>query len=201
MDIESVKRNFTKRGFNFDFFEDCSCAIEFVTSLIPKKSVIGFGGSVSVMDSGLFDALKNDDYTLLHRYTCPEVAKEDLYQKMHLADWYISSSNAVSITGELINIDGRANRVGEIINGPKNILLLCGINKLVDNITDGIDRVRNIASPQNCVKLKRKTPCAITGKCSYCNSPDTICNTTVILHHPTIGRNVYIVLVNKNLGF
>ncbi len=201
MDIESVKTNFVKRGFNFDYFENCQDAIKYVISLIPKKSSIGFGGSVSVIESGLFDALKSDDYTLLHRTTCPNIEKEDLYQKMHLANWYICSSNALSKTGELINIDGRANRLGEVINGPTNILFFCGINKLVDNISDGIDRVRNVASPKNCVKLNKKTPCAITGKCSYCNSIDTICKATVILHHPTTGRNVYIILVNKNLGF
>lgn len=201
MDIESVKQNFIKRGFKFDYFEDCTDAIKFVTSLIPQKSTIGFGGSVSVMESGLFDALKNNDYTLLHRTTCPNIDKEELYQEMHTASWYISSSNALSKTGDLINIDGRANRIGEMVNGPTNIVFFCGINKLVDDISEGIDRVRNVAAPKNCVKLHKNTPCAVSGKCSYCNSADTICKATLILHHPTTGRNIYIVLVNKNLGF
>lgn len=201
MEINEVKSNFIKRGFNFEYFEDCESAVKFVTELIPKKSAIGFGGSNSVVESGLLDALVNDDYNLLHRDICLDIDKDVLMQKMHLADWYICSSNAVSVTGELINIDGRGNRVGEVLNGPKNIVFICGVNKLVDSISEGIDRVRNIASPPICVRLKKKTPCAVTGICSYCNSPDTICKATVILHHPTTGRNIHIIMINKNLGF
>ena len=120
---------------------------------------------------------------------------------MHVADWYITSTNALSVSGDLINIDGRANRVAAMLNGPKNILVICGINKIVKSIDEGIQRVRDVASPLNCRRLNKKTPCVVTGKCTHCNSPDTICNATVIQHHPTIGSNVYIVLINKNLGF
>ncbi len=201
MDIDKVKSNFIKRGFCFEYFEDCKEAIEFVINLIPKKSSIGFGGSRSVIECGLLDALKLLDYDLLHRDIRTDIDKDLLMLKMHTADWYICSSNAVSKTGELINIDGRANRVGEILNGPKNTIFICGINKLVDGISEGIDRTRNIAAPPNCVKLHKQTPCAHSGVCSYCNSLDTICKATVILHHPTNNRNVYILMINKNLGF
>lgn len=201
MEISIIKNNFINRGFKFEYFEECKSAVTYITSLIPKKSSIGFGGSQSVMESGLLDALIIGDYNLLHKEVCKDVDKTLLMQKMHYADWYICSSNAVSKTGELINIDGRGNRVGEVLNGPQNIIFICGTNKLVENITEGIDRVRNIASPINCVRLNRKTPCATTGICSYCNSPDTICKATVILHHPTNEKNIYIVMINKNLGY
>lgn len=201
MDISKVKSNFIERGFCFEYFENCNDAVEFVINLIPQKSTIGFGGSMSVLESGLLDALKTCDYNLLHRDICTDVDGIALMAKMHTADWYICSSNAVSATGELINIDGRANRVGEILNGPKNTIFVCGINKLVDSVSAGIDRVRNAAAPPNCVKLKKNTPCARSGVCSYCNSLDTICKATVILHHPTNNRNVYILMINKNLGF
>ncbi|MBO5304822.1 MAG: LUD domain-containing protein, partial [Clostridia bacterium] len=83
----------------------------------------------------------------------------------------------------------------------RNVIVICGVNKIVEDISEGIDRTRNVASPPNCVRLNKKTPCAVTGKCSHCNSPDTICKATVIQHHPTTNSNVKIILINKNLGY
>lgn len=202
VDIDILEKNLIKRGFNFNFFETIEEGIEFVLSLVPSGKSIGFGGSVSVKESGLLDSLvKSNKYTLWHRELCPDVPQEEIYDKMHAADWYICSTNALCKSGDLVNIDGRANRVASMLNGPKNVIVFCGVNKIVENVQDGIDRTRNVASPPNCVRLGKKTPCATTGKCSYCNSPDTICKATVIQHHPTTGSTVYIVLINQNLGY
>lgn len=201
-DIETLRKNLIKRGFDFNYFETNEEGIEFVLSLIPDGKSIGFGGSVSVKESGLLDALRQSNkYTLWHRDLCPNVVGEKIYRKMFGADWYICSTNALCKSGDLVNIDGRANRVASMLDGPKNVIVFCGVNKIVDSIQDGIDRTRNVASPPNCVRLGKKTPCAVTGKCAYCNSPDTICKATVIQHHPTTGSTVYIVLINKNLGY
>lgn len=200
--INNLKKNFTDRGFKFSFYENCDDAINYILSLIPSGSSIGFGGSVSVKESGLLDALINSNkYKLLHRDLCKNLNQEELYKQMHNADWYITSTNALCETGDMVNIDGRANRVAAMLNGPKNIIIFCGINKIVPDIEKGIERTRNIASPPNCIRLNKKTPCAVTGHCSYCNSPDTICKATVIQHHPTTDSTVYIILVNKNLGY
>ena len=202
VDIDILEKNLIKRGFNFNFFETIEEGIEFVLSLVPSGKSIGFGGSVSVKESGLLDALiKSEKYTLWHRELCPNVAINEIYRKMHGSDWYICSTNALCKSGDLVNIDGRANRVASMLDGPQNVIVFCGVNKIVDTIQDGIDRTRNVASPPNCVRLGKKTPCAVTGKCSYCNSPDTICKATVIQHHPTTGSTVYIVLINQNLGY
>ena len=88
-----------------------------------------------------------------------------------------------------------------MIYGPKNVVIVAGVNKIVSDIEEGIDRVRNVAAPKNCVKLNKNTPCAKSGKCSYCDFPETICRTTVIQHHPSFGQSVYIIIVNQNLGF
>lgn len=200
--INNLKKNFTDRGFKFSFHENCDDAINYILSLIPSDSSIGFGGSVSVKESGLLDALINSNkYRLLHRDLCKNSNHEELYKQMHNADWYITSTNALCETGDMVNIDGRANRVAAMLNGPKNIIVFCGINKIVPDIVKGIERTRNIASPPNCIRLNKKTPCAVTGHCSYCNSPDTICKATVIQHHPTTDSTVHIILVNKNLGY
>ena len=199
--IETIKNNFTKRGFVFNYFETCEEGIDFIKSIIPEGSSIGFGGSVTVKESGLLSALQESNDTLYHGDFYPKDYKETLLKKMHESDWYIASANALCESGDIVNVDGRGNRVAEMLHGPKNVIFLCGVNKLVDSIQSGIDRVHNVASPKNCVRLNKKTPCAITGKCNRCNSPDTICRATVIHHHPTTGKNVYIVLINKNLGY
>lgn len=199
--ITVLQKNFIKRGFEFEYFEDCTQAIDYVINLIPPKSSIGFGGSVTVTESGLLDALNKNDYVLWHRNLHPELSHDEIFNYMYNSDWYITSTNALCETGDLVNIDGRGNRVSAMLNGPKNLIVICGINKIVPDINAGIERTRNVASPKNCVRLNKKTPCAITGKCSYCNSPDTICKATVIHHHPTTGTKVKIILINKNLGY
>ena len=199
--IDTIKNNFNKRGFVFDFFSTCDEAVNHILSLIPEGSSIGFGGSVTVSESGLLSAMQQKNYDLIHRQLRTDIPYDQIYKRMYLCDWYISSSNALTEEGEVINIDGRGNRVSAILDGPKNVILLCGINKIVPDLPSAIDRTRNIASPKNCVRLNKKTPCAITGKCENCNSPDTICRATVILHHPTSGSNVYIIVVDKELGY
>ena len=199
--IDTIKKNFIKRGFHFDYFEDCSDAIDYVLSLIPEGSSVGFGGSVSVTESGLLDAMMKKNYDLIHRAIRTDIPYDEIYTRMFLCDWYVSSANAITQTGEIVNIDGRGNRVAAIIDGPKKVVIFCGVNKIVEDVAEGIERTRNVASPKNCVRLNRKTPCAVTGKCENCNSPDTICKATVILHHPTTGTEMYVVLINKELGY
>jgi len=199
--IDTIKNNFVRRGFHFDYFEDCSDAISYVLSLIPEGSSIGFGGSVSVTESGLLDAMMKKKYDLIHRAIRTDIPYDEIYARMYACDWYVSSANAITETGEIVNIDGRGNRVSAILDGPKKVVIFCGVNKIVKDIAEGIERTRNVASPKNCVRLNRKTPCAVTGKCENCNSPDTICKATVILHHPTTGTDVYVVVVNKELGY
>ena len=201
-DIDVLSKNLTKKGFRFSYFETEKEAISFIINLIPDQASIGFGGSVTVKETGLLDALVSaDKYTLLHRELCKDISAGELYKKMHNADWYISSTNALCLSGDLVNIDGRANRVAAMLNGPKNVVVICGKNKIVSNIQAGIERTRNVATPLNCRRLNKKTPCAVTGKCMDCNSPDTICRATVIHHHPTSDTNVHIVLINKDFGY
>lgn len=200
MQYTELLNNLKKRRFIPYFAENVDEAIETIKKIIPKKASIGFGGSVTVEEMDLLDNMK-DDYKLLHRSLYAKSYHDKLYKEMHEADWYITSTNALTKGGELVNIDGRANRVTDMLFGPKNVLVVCGVNKIVENVDEGISRTRNVAAPPNAKKLNKKTPCAITGKCEYCFSPDTICKATVIQHHPTTGKNVYVVIINQKLGF
>ena len=199
MDFERIKKNYILRGYDFSFCQTVEEAVSLIQSLIPKGASIGFGGSETVKEMGLLSTLP--DRTLLHRDLFPPEEKQAILQKMHDADWYVSSANAMTEEGDIVNIDGRGNRVGEIVNGPKRILIVAGTNKLVSDVAEGIERARNVASPKNCRRLKKDTPCAKLDKCCHCNSKDTICNATVILHHPMSGSQVHVVLINKNLGY
>ncbi len=201
MTIESIEKNFVKRGFRFQFFETTEEAISYILSIVPEGSSIGFGGSMTVQESGLLEKMQEKNYDLYHRALRTDIEPLEMYKKMYFCDWYISSANALTEQGEIINIDGRGNRVSAILDGPKKVIFLCGINKISPDTQSGIDRVRNVASPLNCVRLQKNTPCRVTGKCSYCNSSDTICKATVILHHPTTGTEMYVVLVNQSLGY
>lgn len=202
MDCDLVIKNLKKRGFSPAYFESVDEAVNGIFDLIPTNSTIGFGGSTTVKEIGLAEKLKDRGNVVFYRGFCDTIEeKENALVKMHTADWFICSTNALCVSGDLVNIDGRANRVAEMLYGPKNILIICGTNKIVDSIEDGIERTRNVAAPKNCVKLNKKTPCSVTGICSHCNSPDTICKATVIQHHPTTGKNVYIIIVNQNLGY
>ncbi len=199
--IELLEKNLIKHGFDFHYFETCSDAIEYILHMIPEGVSIGFGGSVSVKESGLLNALQQKKYNLFHRELRPDIPYDKIYKIMHNCDWFVTSTNALTETGELVNIDGRGNRVAAMIDGPSEVLVFCGVNKIVPDIMAGIERTRNVATPKNCIRLNKKTPCAVTGKCEHCNSPDTICKTTVIMHHPTTGSNVHIILVNQDLGY
>lgn len=200
MQINELFSNLKKRNFIPYFAKTKQEGVEIIKTLIPKGASIGFGGSVTVDEINLVDNLKGD-YTLLHRSLYEEAYHDKLYKEMRDADWYITSTNALTMTGELINIDGRANRVSTMLFGPKNVLIVCGINKIVNDVAEGIARSRDTAAPPNAVRLNKKTPCAITGKCENCLSPDTMCKATVIQHHPTSGKNVYIVIIDEKLGY
>ncbi len=198
--MEKLLKNLKLRGFHPYYVETSQDALDLIATLIEKGSSVGFGGSVTVQEMGLLPFLTEHGCTLYHR-SMPQYTAEDVYRLSHDADWFCCSTNALCESGDLVNIDGRANRVANMLYGPKNVLIVTGVNKIVKTIEEGIDRTRNIASPKNCVKLGKKTPCAVKGKCMNCNSPDTICKATVIQHHPTSDKNVYIVIINENLGF
>ena len=177
-------------------------AVEKALSLMPEGSSITWGGSMSVIECGLMDAIHQKNYDLIDRDTAktPEEARE-MYAKQVMADYYLMSTNAITMNGELVNIDGRANRVSCLCWGPQNVIIIAGMNKVATDVEDAIKRVRNIAAPANTVRLNRNTPCAQTGKCGDCYSPDCICSQVLVTRRSSTPNRIKVILVGEELGY
>jgi L-lactate utilization protein LutB len=163
--------------------------------LIPEGSSIAMGGAMSANEIGLVDALKNGNYNFIDR-TAPG-AKLAAYD----ADFFLSSANAMTDDGVLVNIDGNANRVSCIANGPKHVLFIVGMNKITNDIDSAMKRARNVAAPINAQRFGLNTPCSKTGACMNCKSPDTICCQFLITRFSRHPGRIHVILVNDFLGF
>lgn len=199
---EGIIKKLNSRNMEGYFFADSSSCVKAITDLIDDGSVISWGGSESIKECGLMDAIRSGNYTLVDRLTAssPEEGRE-LYVKAVLSDYYLMSTNAITYDGELINIDGNGNRVACLIHGPKNVILVVGMNKLVPDVESGYARVRNIASPANAKRLNRDTPCFKTGKCGNCLADDCMCNQVVITRRSGIPGRIKVFFVAEELGY
>jgi L-lactate utilization protein LutB len=179
-------------------------ALDKVMSLIPKEAKVGIGGSVTIRDIGLVDAIEKQGNTIFMDWGKPLELKEKLKKRRDAltSDIYLTSSNAITLQGQLVNIDGTGNRVSAMIFGPRKVIIIAGANKLVDTLDEAFARIRNIAGPLNGQRLNLKTPCAMTGKCTIdCDSPDRMCKVTVILEKKPTLSDITIVLVGESLGY
>ena len=174
-------------------------ALRIALSLIEKGSSVTMGGALSAHEIGLVDAVKTGDYRFIDRnaYADKRQAMLDAYD----ADWFLSSVNAMSDDGELVNIDGNANRVSAIAQGPKHVLFIVGMNKVCSDLDSAMKRARGVAAPTNAQRFGLNTPCAKTGACMNCKSPDTICCQFLITRFSRHKDRIHVILVNDNLGF
>lgn len=201
-DIKQLERNLSIRGFIPVYIGSAAEAADYVVNLIGSGATVGMGGSMTAVQMHLPEKLIEAGNTVYSHSTVPAEQRDDVYRLAANAQWYLSSANAITQGGDIINIDGAANRVSALAYGVKNIVYVIGVNKITADIESGIERIRNVASPLNTRRLGKKTPCAVTGKCSYCNSPDCICNVTTIMHHPTRHQNkVYVIIIGEELGY
>lgn len=198
----TIIKYLNKRQIEGYYCKDRKSAIKKVLELIPKGSSISYGGSMSIIESGLMDAIKAEDYNLIIKELAKNVEEErKIYSEICSSDFFLMSTNAITLDGELINIDGRGNRVAFLCYGPQNVIIFAGMNKVVANIEEGFNRARNIAAPPNAVRLNRKTPCAITGKCENCFSPDCMCSQFVITRRSGIPNRIKVILIGEELGY
>ena len=194
---------------NFETFiventdEAKSIVLEKIIPEIAPKSV-SWGGSLTFVATGLYDVLKNNnDLNILDTYDktlSPEESLERRRQSL-LVDLFITGSNAVTETGQLVNLDMIGNRVGALTFGPKNVIVLVGRNKIVPDLDEAMFRIKNYAAPVNTMRLDKKTPCAKTSFCGDCKSPDRICNTWTITEKSFPKGRVKVILINQDLGF
>ena len=200
---QAIIKALEKRNMTAFYCEDIESCRNKVLELIPADSVISWGGSMSIHECGVPQALKDrGDCEVLDRslYTTAEQQKE-FAVKTFQCNYYLMSTNAITLDGELVNIDGYGNRVASLIYGPDHVIVIAGMNKVVPDVKQGFDRVRNIASPPNTIRLSKDTPCAKTGKCGDCMSPDCICNQIVVTRRSRDKERIIVILVNDNLGF
>lgn len=199
--------NTVLKGFEKRFMEGYYCdsveeAKALALSLVPAGSSASFGGSVTLGETGILEALRTrEDITLYDRDTAngPDEIKKIMHEALS-CDYYFMSSNAITTDGELVNIDGNGNRVAALIYGPENVIIIAGMNKIVRNVEEGISRTRNIAAPPNCIRLNKNTPCAANGVCGNCLK-ETICDQIVITRASRVPNRIKVILVGEELGF
>jgi len=196
--IHALKKNY----FEALFIANSKTAVEEVMKRIPDGATVGVGGSVTLGQIGLLDALKNRNIHLVWPFTQAKTPEElhGLIQKSFSVDVFLTSTNAVTEDGKLFNVDATGNRVGAMFIGPKKVIVVSGMNKIVKDIEAAEKRLKEWAAPQNAKRLNRKTPCAETGVCADCNSPDRICNIYVTLGKKPTRTEVVIILVGEHLG-
>jgi hypothetical protein len=205
--LNDVKKELETNNFDVYLVETSEEAKNLVTgTLMPdlKPASISWGGSQTVVKSGLYAELKDrSDLNVLDTYDLripPEEMIERRRQSL-LVDLFITSTNAVTESGQLVNLDMIGNRIGGITFGPKNVIILVGRNKIVADLDQAIIRVKNYVAPTNAMRLDKKTPCVKTSYCEECKSPDRICNTWTITEKSFPKGRVKVVLINQDLGF
>lgn len=166
-----------------------------------RAKVVSYGGSMTIDDNDIKSVVLNEGHELIIRddYKTDEQIKE-CKAKIATSDVFLMSTNAITLDGELVNIDGRGNRVSYLIYGPDEVIIIAGMNKVVSNVEDGIRRVRNIATPPNTVRLNKNTPCAVNGRCAECLA-DTICCQIVVTRASVIPGRIKVILVGEELGY
>lgn len=201
---EKLVGNLKQRHYEAFFCPTAQEAVEKITGMIPEGSSVTWGGSMTIRDMGLTKALHNKEgLDIWDRDLAPSREEaQEIYRRAFYADYYLSSVNAISEDGEIVNIDGNGNRVAAITFGPKRVILVVGINKVAQNLDAAISRARSLAAPVNMMRFADlNTPCKNDGMCHDCKSPDSICNYIQIMRnsHP-VGSHI-VVIVGEELGY
>lgn len=195
-------KNLHSRHFEAYYCPDKTSALEKALELIPKGASVGWGGALSAQQIGLMDALNAGDYRAIDRdkTTSPEERAQAMKQCL-LADVFVTGANALSLDGQMVNIDGMGNRVAAIVYGPESVIVVAGMNKVVDTLEDALRRARTVAAPMNKQRFPNQTPCEVTGTCADCKSDGCICNQILITRNCKPEGRIKFILVGEELGF
>lgn len=196
---QTVIKGLNSRNMGGYYAEDKKAALQIALSLIPEGSTITMGGCTSAREIGLVDALVDGNYNFIDRDKMED--KRAAMLAAYDADFYLTSANALTDDGIMVNIDGNANRVSAIAQGPKKVIVIVGMNKICGDLDSAMKRARNTAAPINAQRFGLSTPCAKTGKCFDCKSPDTICCQFLITRFSRHPGRIHVILVNDSLGF
>lgn len=199
---QTVIKNLAARNMEGYFFENSADAVKSILEMMPEGSLVTWGGSETFKETGMLAALQSGNYNLIDRSiaTTPEEQRK-MYGEMVMSDYFFMSSNAVTLNGELVNIDGNSNRVGLLVHGPRHVIVLVGMNKLTDDIESAIKRIRTYACPANAKRLNKSTPCGTLGRCGECYSNECMCNQIVITRRSGHAGRIKVFFIAENLGY
>lgn len=195
---QKVIKGLESRNMTGYYAADREEALKKALELIPEGSTVTMGGAMSAVEIGLVDALMNGNYDFLDRN---QMEPREALLKGYDADVFLTSANAMTEDGVMVNIDGNANRVSYIANGPKKIVAIVGMNKVCDDVDGAMKRARAVAAPTNAQRFEINTPCKMTGSCANCKSPDTICCQFLVTRYSRHADRIHVILVNDSLGF
>ena len=196
---KKVIKGLESRNMSGYYAANAEEALAKALELIPEGATVTMGGCMSAREIGLVDSLKSGNYNFIDRDNMAD--KRAAMLAAYDADVFLSSVNAMTEDGELVNIDGNSNRVSAIAQGPKQVLFIVGMNKVCDDLDGAMKRARNVAAPINAQRFGLDTPCAKTGSCMNCKSPDTICCQFLITRFSRHKGRIHVILVNDKLGF
>lgn len=198
---EILVKNLKSRHFDAYYCDTKEQALEKALELIPEQATVGWGGAMSAQQIGLLDGVKNGKYRPIDRMLAKTPEQRSQAEKdCMFCDVFITGANGLSLDGQMVNIDGTGNRVAAIVYGPKKVLVIAGMNKVMDNLEDAVRRARTVAAPLNQQRFLLQNPCTHTGTCADCKGEQCICNQIVITRHcRPVGRIVFL-LVGEDLG-
>lgn len=195
--VEALKKN----GFDAFYVPTAQDAVKKVLEIVPENATVGFGGSVTTREMNLPQIMRERGHKVFDHYVGNNEEKAAALKGQLTCDVFMASSNALTLDGELVNIDGNGNRVAAMIFGPGHVVLIVGANKITDNLQQAMDRAKYIASPLNAIRLNRKTPCAATGQCMDCSSEERICSVTTIIEKKPKSTPFTVIIVGEELGY
>lgn len=202
VELDKLISNFKLRNIEVTCYESLKDAKEKILSLVPKEAAVGVGHSATLQELNITNELMHrgnivyDKELAKDKEDCKEIKKKSL-----LTDWYITGSNAISKDGRIINVDHSGNRVAAINFGPDNVIIVVGVNKIVETWQEGIKRVKNIACPLNAKRAGYNPPCVALSKCVDCTSSERVCNNLSIVEGQSIKNRIKIFIVNNEIGF
>ena len=195
---QTVIKGLESRNMSGYYAADKEAAVKQALELIPEGSSIAMGGCASAHEIGLIKVLEDGNYNYINR---EKLSPRESLLVAYDADVFLSSANAITSDGVMVNIDGNSNRVSCIAQGPRKVVFIVGMNKVCSDLDADMKRARNVAAPANAQRFEVKTPCKTTGKCFDCKSPDTICCQFLITRYSRHKDRIHVILVNDTLGF
>jgi len=205
--IKATLKSLSANNFEAKFAENGKAAKKMILNMIPNNAIIGVGDSATVRQICVLDELEGRGTKVINPFTrelttnkSKSALRQEVKRKIFTSDVFIVSTNAVTLDGKLVNIDGVGNRVASMIFGPKKVIVVTGKNKIVKDVNEALYRIKNVIAPYHAKTKKIPTPCAVTGKCGDCNAARRICNVIAIIEKKPLWTEITVIIVDDDLG-